>query len=347
MTTQNRRIVLASRPTGAPREDNFRLETVPIPDLAPGQVLVRHHYLSLDPYMRGRMSDAKSYAQPQPLDEVMIGGTVGEVVATRSDRFAVGDQVLGMGGWQEYAVVVADAESSTGPQRGSAIRKVDSTRIPLPAYLGAVGMPGVTAWYGLNMICEPKAGETVAVSAASGAVGGVVGQLARAKGCRVVGIAGGQAKCDYVVRELGFDACIDYKAAATPEDLQARVREVTPKGIDGYFENVGGAVLDAVMLQMNPFGRIAVCGMIAGYNDTPTPMALPRLILTQRLKIQGFIVSEHPALWPKALAELGAGVATGAIKYRESVAQGLEAAPAAFLGMLQGKNFGKQLVKLV
>jgi NADPH-dependent curcumin reductase CurA len=163
----------------------------------------------------------------------------------------------------------------------------------------------------------------------------------------VVGVAGGKDKCDYVVRELGFDACIDYKAAATPEDLQARVREATPKGIDGYFENVGGAVLDAVMLQMNPFGRIAVCGMIAGYNDTPTPMALPGLILTQRLKIQGFIVSEHPALWPKALAELGAGVATGAIKYRESVAQGLDAAPAAFLGMLQGKNFGKQLVKLV
>jgi NADPH-dependent curcumin reductase len=338
--TTNRRFVLASRPTGAPREDNFRLETVPIPDLAPGQVLVRHHYLSLDPYMRGRMNDVKSYATPQPLHEVMIGGTVGEVVATRSDRFAIGDPVLGMGGWQEYALVVGDGESP-------AIRKVDSSRIPLPAYLGAVGMPGVTAWYGLNMICEPKPGETVAVSAASGAVGGVVGQLAKAKGCRVVGIAGGKDKCDHVVRELGFDACVDYKAAAAPGDLQARVREATPRGIDGYFENVGGAVLDAVMLQMNPFGRIAVCGMIAGYNDTPTPMSLPRLILTQRLKLQGFIVSEHAALWPKALAELGAGVASGAIKYRESVAQGLEAAPGAFLGMLQGKNFGKQLVKLV
>lgn len=347
MPTTNRRIVLASRPTGAPREDNFRLETVSVPDLAPGQVLVRHHFLSLDPYMRGRMSDAKSYAAPQPLDEVMIGGTVGEVVATRSERFAVGDQVLGMGGWQEYAVVTADGETATGPQRGAALRKVDSSRIPLAAYLGAVGMPGVTAWYGLHMICEPKDGETVAVSAASGAVGGVVGQLAKAKGCRVVGIAGGKAKCDHVVRELGFDACVDYKAAAGPEALQAMVRDATPRGIDGYFENVGGAVLDAVMLQMNPFGRIAVCGMIAGYNDTPTPMAQPRLILTQRLKIQGFIVSEHPALWPKALAELGAGVATGAIKYRESVAQGLEAAPAAFLGMLQGKNFGKQLVKLI
>jgi NADPH-dependent curcumin reductase len=346
--TANRRIVLASRPTGAPREDNFRLETGPIPDLAPGQVLVRHHYLSLDPYMRGRMSDAKSYAPPQPLDEVMIGGTVGEIVATRSDRFAIGDQVVGMGGWQEYSVVVGDGEPSPGPLRpGSPPRKVDSARIPLSAYLGAVGMPGVTAWYGLNLICEPKPGETVAVSAASGAVGSVVGQLAKAKGCRVVGIAGGKDKCDYVVRELGFDACVDYKAAATSEDLQARVREATPKGIDGYFENVGGAVLDAVMPQMNPFGRIAMCGMIAGYNDTPIPMAFPQLILTQRLRLQGFIVSEHPALWSKALAELGVGVASGAIKYRESVAQGLPAAPGAFLGVLQGKNLGKQLVKLV
>jgi NADPH-dependent curcumin reductase CurA len=208
-------------------------------------------------------------------------------------------------------------------------------------------MPGVTAWYGLNILCEPRAGETVAVSAASGAVGGVVGQLAKAKGCRVVGIAGGREKCEYVVRELGFDACVDYKAAATPGALQAMVRDATPKGIDGYFENVGGAVLDAVMLQMNPFGRIAVCGMISGYNDAPAPMAFPRLILTQRLRLQGFIVLEHQELWPKALAELGAGVATGAIKFRESVAQGLEAAPGAFLGMLQGKNFGKQLVKLV
>jgi NADPH-dependent curcumin reductase CurA len=341
-------IRLAARPTGRPGPENFTVAEVEVPRPAEGQLLVRNLVMSVDPYMRGRMSDAKSYAQPQPLDEVMIGGTVGEVVESRSDRFAVGDVVLGMGGWQEYAVVAGDGEVGAGALRtGSPIRKVDTTRIPASAYLGAVGMPGVTAWYGLNVICEPKDGETVAVSAASGAVGGVVGQLAKAKGCRVVGIAGGKDKCDYVVRELGFDACVDYKAAATPEDLQARVREATPKGIDGYFENVGGAVLDAVMLQMNPFGRIAVCGMIAGYNDAPTPMAMPRQILTQRLKIQGFIVSEHPALWPKALAELGAGVASGAIKYRESVAQGLPAAPAAFLGLLSGKNFGKQLVKLI
>ena len=340
MTTMNRRLVLASRPSGAPQEDNFRLETVPVPELAAGQVLVRQHYLSLDPYMRGRMSEQKSYAKPQPIDEVMIGGTVGEVVASRTDRFAVGDHVVGMGGWQEYSVVAGEGEAL-------GIRKVDTSRIALSAYLGAVGMPGVTAWYGLNMICEPKAGETVTVSAASGAVGGVVGQLAKAKGCRVVGIAGGKAKCDYVVHELGFDACLDYKTAASGEQLYAMLRELTPGGIDAHFENVGGDVLDAVMAQSNAFGRIALCGMIAGYDGTPIPLRFPQLILVNRLKVQGFIVSEHASLWPKALAELGAGVATGAIKYRESVADGIASAPGAFLGLLKGKNFGKQLVKLV
>ena len=338
MTTMNRRLVLASRPAAAPSEDNFRLETVPVPELAPGQVLVRHHYLSLDPYMRGRMSDQKSYATPQPLGEVMIGGTVGEIVATRSASFAVGDKVVGMGGWQEYAVVAGE---STGT-----LRKVDTSRIPLPAYLGAVGMPGVTAWYGLNMICEPKSGETVAVSAASGAVGGVVGQLAKARGCRVVGVAGGKDKCDYVVSELGFDACVDYKAASGPQGFLDMLCEATPNGIDGYFENVGGMILDAVMVQMNAFGRIAMCGMIAGYDGAPLPILQPALILRSRLKVQGFIVSEHMAHWPKALAELGAGVASGSIKYRETVAIGLESAPVAFLGLLRGRNFGKQLVKL-
>jgi NADPH-dependent curcumin reductase CurA len=270
----------------------------------------------------------------------MIGGTVGEVVATRSSAFAVGDRVVGMGGWQEYAVATGDGPSPS-------LRKVDTSRVPLSAYLGAVGMPGVTAWYGLNVLCEPKPGQTVAVSAASGAVGGVVGQLAKAKGCRVVGVAGGKQKCDYVVGELGFDACLDYKATPDPAAFLAALREVTPRGIDAYFENVGGMVLDAVMVQMNDFGRIAVCGMIAGYNGAPTPMHYPVLILRSRLKVQGFVISEHPEVWPKALAELGAGVATGAIKFRESIAQGLEAAPSAFLGLLQGKNFGKQLVKLI
>jgi len=338
MTLINRRFVLASRPIGAPSESNFRLERVPVPALAAGEVLVRHQYLSLDPYMRGRMSDQKSYAAPQPLDEVMIGGTVGEVVASESASFAVGDQVVGMGGWQDYAVI-----GETTPMM---IRKVDTSRIPLSAYLGAVGMPGVTAWLGLNTICEPKAGETVAVSAASGAVGGVVGQLAKARGCRVVGIAGGREKCDYVTGELGFDACIDYKAAPDAATLRAALIDAAPGGIDGYFENVGGRILDAVLARMNAFGRIAVCGMIAGYDGQPMPLAQPDLILRSRLKVQGFIVSEHMQLWPKALGELGTGVATGAIKYRESIADGLEAAPGAFLGLLQGKNFGKQLVKL-
>lgn len=327
----NRRIVLASRPTGAPTEANFRLEEVEVPALAAGQFLVKQQYLSLDPYMRGRMSDAKSYAPPQPLDQVMIGGTVGEVIASAAPGFAVGDRVVGMGGWQEYAVAGEGA-----------FRKVETSRVPLTAYLGPVGMPGVTAWYGLNAICEPKAGETVAVSAASGAVGSVVGQLARAKGCRVVGIAGGRDKCEYVTGELGFDACVDYKAGGLGDALAA----AAPDGIHASFENVGGAVMDAVLARMNPFGRVAVCGMIAGYNDEPVAMRDPGLILRSRLKLQGFIVSEHMNVWPKALAELGAGVASGAIKYRETIADGLAAAPGAFLGLLSGKNFGKQLVKI-
>jgi NADPH-dependent curcumin reductase len=338
MTLMNRRFVLASRPTGAPREDNFRLETVPVPALASGQILVRHHYLSLDPYMRGRMSDRKSYAAPQPLGEVMIGGTVGEVVESRAEGFSAGDHVVGMGGWQEYAV------ARDGP---AAPRKVDATRIPLSAYLGAVGMPGVTAWYGLNTICEPRAGETVTVTAAAGAVGGVVGQLAKARGCRVVGVAGGAEKCDHVMRELGFDACLDYKALPSLEAFHAALRAVTPDGIDCHFENVGGMALDAVLAQMNAFGRIAICGMIAGYDGAPIPLQFPTLILLSRLKLQGFVISEHPAVWPKALAELADGVASGRIKYRETVANGLESAPGAFLGLLQGRNVGKQLVKLV
>jgi NADPH-dependent curcumin reductase CurA len=338
MTLMNRRFVLASRPAAAPREDNFRLETVPVPALASGQILVRHHYLSLDPYMRGRMSDRKSYAPPQALGEVMIGGTVGEVVESRADGFAAGDHVVGMGGWQDYSV------ATEGP---GAPRKVDTTRVPLSAYLGAVGMPGVTAWYGLNAICEPRAGETVSVTAAAGAVGGIVGQLAKARGCRVVGVAGGKDKCDYVVNELGFDACLDYKATPDPAALYTALGEVAPGGIDCHFENVGGMALDAVLARMNAFGRVAICGMIAGYDGAPIPLQVPQLILLSRLKLQGFVISEHPAVWPKALAELADGVASGRLRYRETVANGLESAPTAFLGLLKGRNLGKQLVKLV
>lgn len=339
MTTINRQILLASRPEGEPTVDNFRLVETPVPALADGQVLVRNHFLSLDPYMRGRMNDAKSYAAPQPLNEVMIGGTVGEVVESKNEHFKPGDKVVGMGGWQEYLVVNAS-------QRG-VLQKVDTTHIPLSAYLGAVGMPGVTAWYGLVKIINPKAGETVVVSAASGAVGGAVGQLAKARGCRVVGIAGGPQKCAQVVEELGFDACIDYKAYTDLKSLSKALKEACPNGIDGYFENVGGMILDAVMLRTNAFARMAFCGMIAGYNGEPIPMAYPQLILSNRMKLEGFIVSEHMEVWPEALKELGTLVATGKFKYRETVAQGIANAPEAFLGLLKGKNFGKQLVKLV
>lgn len=338
----NRQILLVSRPQGEPSIDNFRLveSSLPSPDqLVEGQVLVRHHYLSLDPYMRGRMSEGKSYAQPQPLNEVMIGGTVGEVLASRHPQYAPGDKVVGMGGWQEYALVDAT--------RPGVLRKVDTTHIPLSAYLGAVGMPGVTAWYGLMKICEPRPGQTITVSAASGAVGSVVGQLAKSRGCRVVGFAGGPDKCRYVVDELGFDACIDYRQHPTVESLHAALRSATPDGIDGHFENVGGSVLDAVLLQMNAFGRIAVCGMIAGYNGDPIPLQHPQMILVSRLRVEGFIVSEHMDVWPEALKELGALVASGRLKYRESIAHGLESAPEAFIGLLKGRNFGKQLVRLL
>ncbi len=338
----NQQIHLVSRPTGEPTVDNFKLVETAAPaaaDLADGQVLVRHHYLSLDPYLRGRMNDAKSYAQPQALNQVMQGGTVGEVVASRHAKFQPGDSVVGMGGWQQYAVV-------DGNTMGM-LRKVDTRHVPLSAYLGAVGMPGATAWVGMHTILEPKAGETVVVSTASGAVGSAVGQLAKARGCRAVGIAGGPDKCRYVVEELGFDACIDYKEHSDLKALLKALKEACPSGIDAYFENVGGVILDAVMLRMNAFGRIAFCGMIAGYNGEPIPMANPSLILVSRLKVQGFIVSERMDLWPQALQELGGMVATGKLKYRESVANGLVNAPEAFLGLLKGRNFGKQLVKLI
>ena len=334
----NKQWHLVSRPAGEPALDNFKLVEAPVPELQDGQVLVRLHYMSVDPYMRGRMSDAKSYAAPQPLNEVMQGRSAGEVVASKSEAFRAGDHVVGMGGWQQYQLVDAG-------QRG-VLQKIDTTRVPMSAYLGAVGMPGVTAWVGLNTIIEPKAGETVVVSAASGAVGSVVGQLAKARGCRVVGIAGGPEKCRVVVQEFGFDACIDYRQHPDLKSLSAALKEACPQGVDGNFENVGGTVLDAVMQNMNAFSRIAMCGMIAGYNGEPIPLAAPQLILLNRMKVQGFIVSEHMPHWPAALQELGGLVASGRLKYRESVAQGIEAAPEAFIGLLKGKNFGKQLVKL-
>ena len=338
MATMNKQWLLASRPSGEASAGNFRLVETALPALQDGQVLVRHHFLSLDPYMRGRMSDAKSYAQPQPLDAVMGGGTAGEVVESRHPKYAAGDKVVGMGGWQQYSVV-------DGNQIGM-MRKVDTTHVPLSAYLGAVGMPGVTAWYGLVKLCMPKAGETIVVSAASGAVGSAVGQLAKLRGCRVVGVAGGADKCAYVVDELGFDACIDYKAHRDAKSLDAALAEAAPKGIDGNFENVGGVILDAILRHMNPFGRIALCGMISGYDGAPIPLSDPSLILKMRLRLEGFIVSEHMEVWPEALTELGTLVATGKLKYRESIAPRIEEAPEAFIGLLKGRNFGKQLVRL-
>jgi len=328
----NRQILLVSRPQGAASVDNFKLVETPLEPLAEGQVRVRNHFLSLDPYMRSRMDDSKSYAASQPLNEVMIGGTVGEVVESKNPKFAVGDKVVGSYGWQEF-----------GTSDGKGLRKVDDTHIPLSTYLGPVGMPGVTAWLGLNKIIAPKAGETVVVSAASGAVGSVVGQLAKAAGCRAVGIAGGADKCRYVTETLGFDACVDYKAGNLHDDLKAAL----PNGADGYFENVGGEILDAVLSRMNAFGRIALCGMIASYDGSPMPLKKPALLLTQRLKVQGFIVSESPEVWPEALTQLGGLVAQKKLQYRETIAQGLENSPEAFLGLLKGKNFGKQLVKLI
>lgn len=329
----NQRILLASRPGGFPTEANFELVEAPAPEPGEGEVLVRNHWLSLDPYMRGRMDAVKSYAKYVELGEVMTGGTVGEVVASRNPRFAVGEYVNGPLGWQLYAV-----------SDGANLRKVDPARAPLSYYLGVLGMPGVTAWMGLLDIAQPKPGETVVVSAASGAVGSVVGQLARIRGCRAVGIAGGPAKCAYVVNELGFDACVDHKAGRLHDDLQA----AAPAGIDVHFENVGGEVLDTALRLMNPFGRITICGLISQYSATePYAVKNLRSVLVNRLRMQGFIVSDRMQLWPQALAELGELVASGRIKYRETVAHGLANAPRAFLGMLRGENLGKQLVKLV
>lgn len=335
----NKQIHLDNRPDGEATASNFKLVTSETPALADNQVLVRHHYMSLDPYMRGRMNDSKSYTANQPTGAVFQGGTAGEVVESKHPKFQVGDKVVGFGGWQQYSVVDASVPGS--------LKKVDTTQVPLSHYLGAVGMPGVTAWYGLVKIIAPKEGETVVITAASGAVGSAFGALAKARGCRVVGIAGGPDKCKYVVEELGFDACIDYKQHPDVKSLSAALKDACPDGIDGYFENVGGYIFDAVMLRLNAFARIAMCGMIAGYDGAPLPLANPALFLINRVKLEGFIVSEHMEIWPEALAELGKLVATGTLKPRQSIAQGIEAAPEAFLGLLKGRNFGKQLVKLI
>lgn len=333
MTAKNIQIVLARRPEGAPRTDDFNIVESDLPEMGDGQFLVRSHYLSLDPYMRGRMDDRKSYAEPVGLGEVMVGAAVGEVVESRHQGFGPGDVVAGDFGWQRYTV-----------SNGLGVQKIIHSDLPASLYLSVLGMPGVTAYIGLLDIGQPKAGETVVVTAASGAVGSVVGQIAKLKGCRCVGIAGGPQKCAYVVDELGLDACVDYKADNLWEDLKA----ACPDGIDVCFENVGGPIFDKILVQINPFARITLCGLISQYNVTQAyGVKSIASLLVNRARLQGFIVSDHLNRWPAALKDLARWVREGRIKYRESVAQGLENAPEAFIGLLSGKNFGKQLVKLI
>lgn len=332
MSQKNTQVLFANRPQGWVQESDFKIVETDLPALQDDEVLVKNLYLSLDPYMRGRMNEAKSYVAPMQLGDVMVGGTVGVVVESKNPDYKVDDQVLGYFGWQQYGI-----------SKGRGLQKIPHGSIPLSTYLGALGMPGITAWVGLISIGEPKVGETVVVSAASGAVGSVVGQLAKQRGCRAVGIAGGKAKCDYVVNELGFDACVDYKAGHLREDLAA----ATPKGIDIDFENVGGEILETIATRLNPFARIPLCGFVSQYNETkPQGFRHFAAILTSRVKVQGFIVGDHVDLWPQAVTELGELYSAGKLKYRESVAEGLENAPKAFIGMLKGENFGKQLVKL-
>ncbi|HYL89731.1 MAG TPA: NADP-dependent oxidoreductase [Burkholderiales bacterium] len=326
----NQRVVLASRPAGPVSEANFRLEESPVAKPADGEVLVRNLWLSLDPYMRGRMSDAKSYVKGVDIGEVMVGQTVGEVLESRHPKLSVGDIVLTQLGWQLYG---ATREAT----------KVDTGRAPASYYLGLLGMPGLTAYFGLKELGQPKAGETVVVSAASGAVGSVVGQLAKLWGARAVGIAGGREKCAYVREELGFDACVDYKAGRLREEL----KEACPKGVDVYFDNVGGEILDLLLTRLNLFGRIVVCGMISDYNSTdPYRIRNWRAVLVNRLRVQGMIVFDWKDRYGEALKALGGYFAEGKLNYRESVVQGLENAPRGLIDLLGGRNFGKQLAKL-
>jgi NADPH-dependent curcumin reductase len=329
----NKGFVLASRPQGAATESNFRFFEREIGEPGPGQVLVRNLWLSLDPYMRGRMDESRSYTAAQAIDEVMIGGAAGEVVASNNPNFKAGDKVVSPnGGWQNYSLT-----------DGKMLTKVDDSKVPLQAFVGPLGMPGVTAWVGINRIIMPKPGETVVVSAATGAVGTVVGQLAKAKGARAVGIAGGPEKCRFAVEELGFDACADHKAP----DFAEQFKNATPNGVDGLFENVGGQPFQLAMARTNDFARIAICGLIASYEGAEkTSLPDMRLMLVRRLTMRGFIVSEFLQDWPVALNELIGLAASGKLKWRETIAEGIEKAPSAFLGMLKGKNFGKQLVKL-
>ena len=334
---QNRQIVLRRRPAGEPSEDNFELVTTKIADPGEGEMLLKTLWLSLDPYMRGRMNDAKSYAPPVRLGGMMVGGTVSQVLASRTPEYQAGDIVSGNHGWQEFAI---------GRPTDDRLAKVNPDLAPISTAVGVLGMPGFTAYFGLLRIGQPKAGETVVVSAAAGAVGSAVGQIAKIEGCRAVGVAGGKAKCDHVVGELGFDACVDYKAGRLKADLRA----ACPEGIDVYFENVGGAVLDAVVPLLNSGSRVPICGFISAYN------ARSRSEVRNPLEILGalesppihrfFLVMEWLEEYPEAISTMAGWIREGKLVYRESIAEGLENAPRAFIGLLRGENLGKQLVKV-
>ncbi len=330
----NRQILLAARPDGLPKETDFQITESAIPRPSDGQCLIRNLYLSVDPYMRGRIRDRESYAPPVGLGQVMVGGAVGEVLESRGTPFSVGDIVVGNPGWQEYAT--AD---------GKELRKVDPQAAPISTSLGVLGMPGITAYFGLLDICDPKPGETVVVSAAAGAVGSAVGQIAKIKGCRVVGIAGSDEKVRHLIDDLGFDAAFNYK---TVGDMSAELRNCCPDGVDAYFDNVGGATTDAVFPLLNTKSRVAICGQISQYN-LEAPELGPRLLwhlIVKRAKVQGFLVFEYQDRYDAALAELSEWVRNGKLRYRERIAEGIENAPLAFIEMLSGRNVGKQLVKL-
>lgn len=334
MSKTNRRIVLASHPTGAPTESNFQLETVERPEPGPNEVLVEALYLSLDPYMRGRMNKGPSYSAPVPIGGVMEGGIVGRVIESRHPKLAVGDLVESKLGWQEYAVA-----------HGDLVRKLDPSFQPVSLSNGLLGLPGLTAYFGLFEVGRPKVGETVVVSAAAGAVGQVAGQLARLAGCRVVGIAGGADKCSFLQGELGFDACVDYKGAP---DIAAALRTACPDGIDVYFDNVGGPVSDAVFAQLNFFARVAVCGNVSEYNAT-TPVLGPRpfrAFVGKRVVVQGFLNRDYKERHPRALKDLARLYQAGKLKHREQFIDGLENAPRALISLLEGKNFGKLQVRI-
>ncbi len=346
MTEEMKKIVLAARPVGAPTDDDFRLETAPIPEPGEGEVVVRVHYISLDPYMRGRMDDAKSYAAPVPIGGTMEAGGVGEVVASNSPQFQPGDIAFGMFGWATY-----------GCQPAAMLRKLDPAHGPITADLGVLGMPGFTGWYGLTELGRPKSGETLVVAAATGPVGSMVGQVARLAGLRTVGIAGGADKCKMATDTFGFDVCLDHRAYDSAREMRTALTEVCPNGIDVYFENVGGKVLEAVFPLLNTFARIPVCGMISWYNASGlgagasseglSGPGLWRNILVKQMSVNGFIISNHFDRYPEFLKDVGPKVASGDIRFVEDIAEGLENAPRAFMGLLDGKNVGKQIVKLI